>query len=228
MAYNYSVIITNHSSHSDYFMLYQDDPTSWAPNALAIAWFSKYSNPGANVTVKFTWTLDWGFSWADVGKLTPGVLFEATDQVPIKGSQDNQITLDYNGAYRFMSQQAGADPNRFYLAESATIPVNSPASVGITLGGKTVYAAQARPNTNLTFSPHVSYYLAYGNYAPGDVLDVSSINNPLKLEFGTGVYSLHTTLNANDSWTPPTPTAKINARLIEERTRNPKASWTDF
>jgi hypothetical protein len=31
MGYTYSVTITNHSSHPNYFMLYQNDPTSWSP-----------------------------------------------------------------------------------------------------------------------------------------------------------------------------------------------------
>jgi hypothetical protein len=34
----------------------------------------------------------------------------------------------------------------------------------------------------------------------GDVIDVSTVNNPLRLEYPTGVYALTTTLNVDGSW----------------------------
>lgn len=227
MGYTYSVSITNHSSHSSYFMLYQNDPTSWDPNALALAWFAKFSNPGPQALVRFSWEVGWGFSWAETGDLKPGVQFEASDS-RVASPGNNQITLTYNGAYDFVNQQAGADPNRLYIREDSSIPTSSLASVGVTMSGSTVYATQARPTTNLTLTPHPTYYLAYGNYAPGDVIDVSTINNPLPLVYQTGVYALRTTLNINDTWTPPTSLAAFNKRLLAERAKNPKAHWTDL
>lgn len=226
MGYTYSVSITNHSSHSDYFMLFQNDPGSWSANAFAIAWFSKYSNPGPNVLVKFSWTVDYGFSWADTGALSPGILYDASDSRS-SSPGNNLIRLGYNGAYFFYDQGAGPDPDRLYVGEDATVPTQATASVGITMSGSTVYATQARPNTNLTLSPHPSYYLAYGNFLPGEVIDVSTISNPLKLEYDTGVYALYTTLNKDDTWTPPTSAAMKNRRLLEARTRNPQARLSD-
>jgi hypothetical protein len=235
MATDYSVTITNHSSHSNYFMIFQDDPGSFDSNAMALAWFSKYSNPGPNITVKFTWTVDWGFSWADTGTLSPGIVFDASDKVPIS-TGNNKITLDYNGAYQFTNQQAGADPNLFYIAETTNIPIKSSASVGITMSGSTVYAAQARPNTNITATPHPKYYLAYGNYQEGEVIDISSVNNPLPLNYPAGVYSLSTTLNANDSWSGPTTIAEHNMVFLRAREEHGEEfrerfdrelSWTD-
>lgn len=223
MTYNYSLTITNHATKSNYFMVYQNDPTSWDPNALAVAWFAKYSNPGPNVTVSFSWQINWGFSWADTGTLKAGIQYEASDYVDIKSGK-NKITLDYNGAYNFTNQEQGPTPDHFYLAEDGNIPVNSNASVGITLHGNTVYATQAEPNTNLTFSPHTSYYLAYGNYVEGDVIDVSSINNPLELPYDTGVYSLHTTLNPDNSWTQPISTANFNAQVLQAKVDH----WTQL
>jgi rhizosphere induced protein len=226
MAFDYSVIVTNHSSHSNYFMMFQDDPGSFDSNALALAWFAKFSNPGPGVQVKFTWTIDWGFSWADTGKLAAGVRYEASE-TESSGPSTNLITLDYNGAFMFTSQQAGADPNRLYIRETANIPVRSQGAVGITMSGKTVYATQARPNTNLTFSPHPRYFLAYGNYLEGEVIDISTVNNPLELKYDTGIYSLSTTLNADDTWTPPKSQLALNQALLEARKKNPKLRLAD-
>ncbi len=216
MAKQYSLTVNNQASHSAYFMVYQSDPTQWDPNALSIAWFAKFSNPSPTSKIKFSWGVDWGFSWGDTGKLQAGVRYDASETYEPQNSNDNLITLDYNGAYLFGTPAAGQDPNRFYIQESKNIPVNSSASVGMTMSGNTVYAVQARPNQNLTFSPHPTYYLAYGNYEEGTVIDVSTVNNPLTLVYATGVYSLSTTLNADNTWTPPKSLASTNARFLKQ------------
>ncbi len=213
MAYNYSLTVNNKSQHSGYFMVYQNDPGNWDPQALSLAWFAKFSNPSPTSKVQFSWTVDWGFSWAETGELKPGIQFLASETYDPTGGK-NQISLDYNGAYMFTDPTQGTDPARFYLKESSKIPVSSKASVGMTMSGSTVYATQARPNNNLTFSPHPRYFLAYGNYEPGEVIDVSTVNNPLELAYPTGVYSLTTTLNADDSWDNPLSLGEYNTRKL--------------
>ncbi len=226
MAQKYTLTVLNHATRSNYIMMYQDNPGAWAPNALSLAWFSKFSNPGQNVTVTFTWEIEWGFSWADTGTFQPQITYQASQTAKV--ADGNQITLDYNGAYQFVSQQDGNDPNRFYLRETANIPVASQGSVGITLGGSTVYATQAQPHTNLTFSPNLSYHVAYGNYVQGDVLNVSEINTPLKLEYPSGVYNLTTTLRADNTFSPPISSAELNARILEVGQANPDKHWTEL
>ena len=209
----YSVTVNNHASNSAYFMVFQNDPTSWAPNALSLAWFAKYSNPSPTARIKFQWTVDTGFSWAETGELKPGIQFAASETYD-PSSGNNKITLDYNKAYQFTNPSQGADPARFYLAETGNIPLKSQASVGVTMSGSTVFAVQARPNQNLTFSPHPKYFIAYGDYQEGDVIDVSSVNNPLELPYPTGVYALTTTLNADGSWDAPETVAQANAKRL--------------
>jgi len=209
----YSVTVNNHASHSAYFMVFQNDPTQWAPNALSLAWFAEFSNPGPSSRVKFQWSVDTGFSWAETSELQPGTQFTATETYDATGL-NNKITLDYDRAYRFVNPIPGPDRSRFYLAESASVPGRSAAAVGVTMGGSTVYAAQARPNQNLAFSPRPRYFIAYGDYEEGDVIDVSAINNPLELPYPAGVYALTTTLNANGTWDPPKSLAHSNASRL--------------
>jgi hypothetical protein len=214
MGKKYSVTVNNRASHSAFFMVFQNDPTSWSPNALSLAWFAKYSNPSKTARVKFEWTVDTGFSWAETGELKPGIQFAATELYdPSNGL--NKITLDYNGAYQFIDPTSGADKDRFYLNETKNIPLKSQAAVGVTMSGSTVYAVQARPNQNLTFSPHPEYFIAYGDYLEGDVIDVSTVNNPLRLEYPTGVYALTTTLNVDGSWDDPVTLAQSNQKLLQ-------------
>jgi rhizosphere induced protein len=210
----YSVTVDNHASHSACFMVFQSDPTQWAPNALSLAWFARYSNPGQNSRTRFEWTADTGFSWAETGELQPGIQFAAAETYEPTGGS-NRISLDWeNGVYRFAYPSWGADPARFYLAETANIPARSQACVGVTMSGSTVYAVQARPNQNLAFSPRPRYFIAYGDYQQGDVIDVSTVNNPLELSFPTGVHALTTTLHADGSWTRPISLARANEQRL--------------
>jgi rhizosphere induced protein len=196
----FSVTVDNHASHSAFFMVFQSDPTQWAPNALSLAWFAKYSNPGQNSRTRFQWTVDTGFSWAETGELQPGVQFAAAETYEPTGGS-NRISLDCeNGVYRFAYPSWGADPSRFYLAETANIPARSQACVGVTMSGSTVYAVQARPNQNLAFSPRPRYF--------------STVNNPLELAFPPGVHALTTTLHADGSWTRPIPLARANEQRL--------------
>ena len=209
MSYQYTLTVSNHATDSDYIMVFQNDPGSFDPNAMALAWFSKFSNPGT--TLQFQWVIDWGFSWSDTGPLRGGVIYHSFQDLPITGGTDNKVTLDYNGAYEFTHQIPGDDANRFYIKEDGSIPVGSSASVAITMAGSPVYATQAKPNHNITASPHPTYYVAYGDYKPGQVIDVSEINNPLELPYATGIYSLTTTLNADFTWTKPQTLPEANA-----------------
>jgi hypothetical protein len=211
MKTQYTVNIRNNAASSDYLMVFQNDPGSFSSDALSLAWFSKYSNPGSSV--KFTWTVDWGLSWCETGSLQPGVVFDASQLW--SGTQgENETILDYNLAYFFGANSKGPDASCLYLVESSNIPVNSDCAVGVTMSGSTVYATQALPNTTLTFSPHPVYYLAYGSFEQGQVLNVSSINNPLELVYPTGVYSLDVTLNADNTWSTPQTLVEANkARL---------------
>ena len=198
----YTLPVNNNAAHTDYVMVFQKDPGAWAPNAMSLAWLSKKSNPGSLVT--FDWTIDWGFSWSNAGELIPGVKYRSSQDYTIANGH-NQVTLDYNGAFQFQDFTKGTDPDHLYMLENESIPVGSTGSVGVTMSGSTVYATQARPNTNLTFSPHPTYYLSYGDYEAGTVLDVSTVNNPLEVRFDTGVYDLEVTLQADNSWSAPKP-----------------------
>src|SRR5580692_3157684 len=110
MVFKYTLKVNNHSSHSNHFMVYQKDPTSWSPNAMSLAWFSKFSNPSPTAKVQFSWTIDWGLAWAETGELQPGISFVATETYDL--SEGNKATLDYNGAYQFVNFTKGPDPNR--------------------------------------------------------------------------------------------------------------------
>lgn len=88
---------------------------------------------------------------------------------------------------------------------SASIPKekspNNDVSVGIAMGGKSAFAMMARPNWNLILSPHPVYWAVFGTFKEGEVLDVTSMSNIVKLNFPINKYHLDILLDEGNNWT---------------------------
>jgi rhizosphere induced protein len=220
----YSLVFKNNSSNYGFGCVYQTDPDITDPTILSLAWFSKSAHPTTKVV--FSWTIDYSFVWSETGTLKPGVLFIAGQTWDADLTTTNQVTFSYTGgAYTFQNQQAGAKPGNLYVKEDATIPLKQ-ASVGIGMSGAGTFVKQAQPNLQLTFTPHPKYWIAFGDFTPGEVLDIGSITNPYEIVFPPGVTSMTAVLNQDNSWSGGT-TADYNARFLEAHDKNRDAKWGD-
>ncbi len=195
----YSLKFQNNASYNGSAVIYQTDPGLGVPNVLSLAWFSKFAQPTNKVL--FQWTLDYGFVCAETGYLVPGVLFMASQYRPADLASSNAVTLTYQGgSYTFVNQQAGPQPGTLLIREDSTIPLNQ-AAVGIGMSGSGTFAVQAMANFNLAFTPRPQYWIAFGDYMQGQVLDIGSITNPAAIQFPPGVYAMTAVLNKDGSWT---------------------------
>jgi len=210
MSQQYQIIFKNNSYLSGNFCCFQQDPTITDPSIMSLAWFTKFANP--NTAAAFDWSIDYSFVWGETGPLVPGVTFSASQNVPAGLTSNNRITLDYNGGYQFMDQTNGTPSGNLYIIEDGTIPSVNEASVGIGMSGTGTFVMQAAPNYNLTFSPHPEYWVAFGTYTTGEVLNIQSMNNPAEVSFPIGVYTMYATLNSDNSWTisPTSPNTAVN------------------
>ncbi len=211
MGKKYSITIHNQADHAACFMVFQNDPIQWSPQALPLAWLTGSAAPRSRI--KFEWGDELGFSWAETGELQPGIQFSASETLDPDGAS-NMVTLDYDGCYQFVNARQGPDASGLYLAGSDRIPARSKAAVGVTMSGRTVYAVQARPNQALAFALHPQYFVAYGHYEEGQVIDVGTVGNPLQLSFPAGIYAMTTTLNADGTWEQPVSLAQANQERL--------------
>jgi hypothetical protein len=106
------------------------------------------------------------------------------------------------GAVSFTDQHQGPKPGSLSIVSDATVPLNQIA-VGIGMSGAPVYAAQAMPNTQVTFTPQPQYWLAFGEQLnPGEVLDPAQLSSQsVLLAFSSGGNSMIVTLGTNLVWT---------------------------
>lgn len=193
----FTVSATNNSMNSGSFMLFQKPQNSSPVNIFSLAWNVRMCYP-QNRTV-FNWTQDYGLSWAKTGMLVPGITFMASQIVNADPNSLNTSRLDYSGYYNLQNPTAGGQPGTLSVQNSASVPMNQ-ASIGMVVSGSTVYAAQAQPNMIQVFAPQSNYWIAFGNYQQGEVLDFHTIPNCCQLNFPPGVTSLNVTLNPNGTF----------------------------
>lgn len=173
--------------------------TSPAPQQLA--WMVVGANP--SVSVRFTWSLDYGFLWIDE---TPA---RTSQQIVAADPQSaNRVALSHNqNGFFFGTPTASSPTGSLMIAEDATIPAASEAVAGISMSGAGTFAVPVRPNTNLTFTPaatsSLSYRISFGSYnlEVGDLLVPATLNPAGTVVFPQGVTAMTAILSPTNTWT---------------------------
>lgn len=216
----YSVIFVNNSNNTASACMYQQDPTIGVPDVMSLAWFAQQAAPTTNVT--FTWTIDYSFVWSQTGQLRPGVMFRASQTWPADLTSTNRVTFTNNaGAYTFTNQGPGT-AGSLTVAEDRTVATN--AAVGVGMSGAGTFVAQSQPNWNLTFTPHPEYWITFGTFSPGEVMDVTSVSNSAHIQFPPNIYSMTATIDAGNNWTVQ-PTLAMNAQFVRDKRQYPELLW---
>lgn len=198
MATQYSITLVNNSTQSGTFMVFQKDPGAY-PNVMSLAWMAKNAHPATQLS--FDWTQDYNFVWDETGMLVPGVTVEASQVLPADPTGSNSIKLIHDGfGFSFEDPGTESQPGSLLIQEDATIPPNT-AAVGIGMSGAATFMVQAQPNMNVVFTPHPEYWVAFGNFEQGEVLDVEEMTNAMQINFPPNTYHAKATLNADNTWT---------------------------
>jgi hypothetical protein len=222
MADRYSLIFVNDSIYPWDACIYQNDLDLGVPGVRPLAWFSRRAAPSMRVI--FSWEISYSFVQAETGTLVPGVVFAAAQRVDTDLATNNQVPFTFKDGYStFGPQTAGPRPESLYIRQAGSIPLNTLA-VGIGMSDASIYATQAMPNVNLKFTPHPDYWLTFGTFIPGEVLEVEVLNNPLHVQFPPNVFSMTAILQKDHSWVLK-PTSAVNAELVAAREGNAKAAW---
>ena len=198
----YSLIVENKSILTGSICVYQRDPQQRINrNLYSLAWFSKMCHP--NTTVEFSWSIDYCFNWAETGALRPGVLFSASESLAADPSLvDATKTIAFNyssGAFRFVQAQEITDPGMLRIITDNTIP-NKKASIGIGMSGQPAFATDAGPNLSYSFIPHPQYYVAFGYYLQGEVIDLNLVSSTVCVEYEDNIFERTVRLKSNNTW----------------------------
>ena len=192
-ANKFTINATNNSMSTGSFMVFQRDSTM-QQQVFSVAWMTQYANPNTNVN--FTWEENYGFVFGQTGMLQPGVRFLPMEEYQADLTTNNAITLSDKG---FTNQQFQSPSGRLYIQQDLSIPMGR-LSVGIAIANAPAMVVQAVPNMQTVFTPTPEYWIAFGNFNAGTVLDAYSINNSARLVFPSGNNTVNVTLNPNNTW----------------------------
>jgi rhizosphere induced protein len=197
----YSIRFRNRSGSQHDFVCFQQKPD---PSGHTLAWFSRPVPDGVDDT--FTWTLTYDFVWMETGPLSSGIEFAAEEVVPADLETANLIGFTVkDGAFQFTKPSDGGAKGSLTIKCDTTIPDNE-AVVGIGMAGSPTFATPARPNFADVFTPHPEYWIIFGSYKPGQVLDPAAMATAVQVKFPANVYDVTATLDSKNTWQiEPTP-----------------------
>ena len=195
---NYTLKFENHSKNLGDVCIYQTDPKfDQDENVMSLAWFTKRTHP--ETKVDFKWGGNYSFVWSETGELKPGVIFEASQVVEADLENTNKAVFDYIQNAFLIKNEDGGKAGCLQISESSNIPFDT-ASVGIGMSGAGTFVKRAQPNMNLEFTPHPEYWITFGNFVKGEVLDIGEITNKQKIDFPANQYSLTVILQEDNTW----------------------------
>ncbi len=194
----YTLTVMNNSTQTGSFCIYQESPDTNVGNITTLAWLAKPAHP--TTRLDFEWALDYDFVWAKTTKLRPGTLVKTSQAWPVNLSTTNQVDFDFiNDAYTFENQSQGGYEGNLYINQTQRVRT-AEASVGIGMSGKGSFLVESQPNMKLVMTPKPTYWLVFGHFREGEVLDVSKVTKTAcKLEY-KGINNMNMTLKSDNTW----------------------------
>ncbi|WP_109830800.1 protein rhiA [Reichenbachiella versicolor] len=197
----YTLNFKNNSSQRGNACVFQTDPNLGVHDVLSLAWFAKSALP--TTMVKFNWDVNYNFTWSRQGVLIPGVKYEAAQIWDADLSNNNAVdflkdtSLD---AYTFDNQTAGPEDGSLYVYQKRTVTPNQ-TSVGIGMSGSGTFVVSSQPNMQLQFTPHPKYWIVFGSFEQGEVLDIEKVTSTAQeIAFPVNQYTMNVVLNSDNTW----------------------------
>jgi hypothetical protein len=103
------------------------------------------------------------------------------------------------GSLMFVDPQAGPFPDSLVIVETDRIPEET-AAVGIGMSAAATIAVQAAPSTTLVFTPDAEYWFTTGDFTTGEVLDLPSLKNTLRIDYPQNVFQMTVIIDADGSF----------------------------
>jgi len=171
----YTLRATNESPLAGNICLFQRDPQQETEeDVFSLAWLCQPCQPGGSLT--FSWKQDYGFAWSDTGPLSPGVIFRPRDLVSADPSGLGRPSVSFGrheDGFCFVEGHNPSDGCLNFNTDSS-VPVRS-ISVALTINGLPAFARPAGPDMAFTFQPHPEFWITFGPYGPGEVLDARQV-----------------------------------------------------
>ncbi len=198
MSKNYTLTVKNKSQDYGNVCIYQTTPNQ-NRNLYSLAWLCKACPPGASATL--SWGTDYCFCWSYCDRPNPRTVFiiEVQRHADPEDPDKNAVRFSREKGDNLFTPATGLLGNLgIYMDKSI---VHYEAAVGIVMSAKIAFAAMSTPNYNITFSPHPDYWVVFGSYQEGELLNFFEYpEGAFHLEYPTNVYDKTIVLHENNTW----------------------------
>lgn len=194
----YTVTCINNSQLNGSFTIFQKPPKITAPAVVyPLAWLARPTAPGSQVT--FTWSTDYNFVWAETGDIASEIHFRASQVIPADPNGQNfvQLTRDSFGATVFSGQNTTGNIGSLTIRQLSNI-VFGRTAVGIGMSGSAIYAILSAPNITAVFTPIPNYWIIFGNYETGDMINPADIGGAVELLYVSSLTARTAVLNLDN------------------------------
>ena len=198
MSVKYTLNIQNNSPQTGSFCVFQSMPDVNIPNVVCLAWLAKPAHPTTHL--KFEWNLDYSFVWSTTTKLRPGTRVIANQSWDANLNTENKVNFDKtSGAYTFENQRQGSYEGNLYINQTQRVQ-SKEASVGIGMSGRGTFMVHSQPNMSIVMRPKPKYWLVFGDFKEGEVLDMGRVTETAyEIQF-KGTTSRSVDFLADNTW----------------------------
>lgn len=198
MATQLTVKINNESQIPGTAVVYQQYPGG--ASGFTLAWMVTQAQPGNPTTL--AWSDQLAFVWGLPGSLPPGTIFQAAQALPADPSGENEVTLTEGPEGQLTDLRSGGPVGRLTIVQDPSV-VPGQIAVGIGMSNVATAVVPARPAITTTFNASdLQYWIAFGtNFQQGQVLGLSTIQNPAQLVFPPGGTNLSAVFSQDGQWT---------------------------
>ncbi len=201
MSAQYTLKLVNDSTLSGSFCVYQKCPEQLKnKNLYSLAWLAKFCHP--DTQVKFKWTLDHCFVWSETGILQPRASFEAYQILPADPNNLAKNATGFTnlgGAYEFTSPGKPGIQGQLQIHTDSTIPCHG-VSVGIGMSNRPTFGIECMPSFTYSFIPRPEYWVAFGDFEEGEVIDLNRVSQSVQVVYPVNVYAQTLVFNKDNTW----------------------------
>lgn len=168
---------------------------------MILAWMAAPCPPGN--TMVFQWVLKYSILFSNTSNLSPGAQFTSIGGVDVDPVQGDVYTLSADGAtYSFKGHSTAIKGTPGTVGAQTDCSVkNNQVSLALGIIGIPVFACDTQTNSVVAFTPKPKYYLAFGQYQQGTVLNEASMSHSIELNFeAMKTYSFTADIDASHNW----------------------------
>lgn len=198
----YSLKCVNRSTQSWYFYLFQRQQNPSGTDKFSLCWMVSPYRIGVGSFMTFRWSMEYGFSWLNTGRLEAGSTPLSGGYVLGSLTTANSTTFDIVENTPELATPSPGDPADLFLIHGGEDLPNRIFSTGIGMSGSAAIVMQTYANTPQQFSANTSYWVGATTrqIRHNEVLQQDVIPNSSEFHFPANTYSMTLKLGEDNQW----------------------------